>query len=268
MSLTPPSTATLTFALPPSLSAAQSRQLERYLAARLGGSVQVMPADSYESLFKNVRSGRTHAAWAPPFLCARLESQGQRVLVWGLRKGRPTYRSALLARAGESLTLETLQGKAAAWVDSDSTGGYLLAIALLKSKNLEPSQVFRSQAYLGTYRRALEAVRDGAADVAAVYCPPEATGQTWEAGVEEALPGEAARFSLVTYTEEAPNAGVVVSNTLSPAQTTALEQAFASLAENAEGKALLRDVFSGMERFERAPPKSFRSLYQLAVASL
>lgn len=111
-------------------------------------------------------------------------------------------------------------------------------------------------------------MREGAADVAAVYCPPEATGQGWEAGVEEALPGAAGQFSLVAFTEEAPNAGLVVASTLSPAQITGLEQAFVTLADHDEGRALLREVFSGMERFERAPPNSYRLLYQLAVSSL
>lgn len=143
--------AALHLALPPSLTAAQSLALERYLGERLG-AVKVAPAESYESLFKDVRSGRTHAAWAPPFLCARLESQGQRVLVWGLRKGRATYRSALVARAGAGLTLTTLKGTAVAWVDTDSTGGYLLAVAMLKSRGLEPARLFRSQSYVGTYR--------------------------------------------------------------------------------------------------------------------
>lgn len=262
------STASLTFALPPSLSPPQARQLERFLAARIGKGLHVVVAGGYEVLFKDLRAGRAHAAWAPPFLCARLESQGLRVLMWGLRKGRPTYRAALLARAGAGLTLERLDGTAAAWVDTESTAGYLLPAALLKSHGLDAAQLFRSHAYMGTYRRALEAVRDGKADVASIYCPPQATGLTWETGVEEALPGESARFSLVAYTEEAPNAGVVVSNALSPAHTDALESAFAALTQGPEGESLLRDVFSGMERFERAPPRSYRSLYQLAVSAL
>ena len=258
----------LKFALPPSLSPVQAQQLERYLQARLGSGVQVAAAEGYEHLFQEMRAGRTHASWAPPFLCARLESQGLRVVVWGLRKGLPTYRSALVARAGSGLTLDKLQGTAVAWVDAESTAGYLLPYVMLKGRGLEPAQLFRSQAYLGTYRRALEAVRDGTADVAPVYCPPEATGRTWEVGLEEALPGEAAAFELVSYTDEAPNAGVVVANSLSLAQTSALEEAFVTLGANPEGRALLQEVFSGMERFERAPKMSYRSLYRLAVSSL
>ena len=258
----------LLFGLPPSFTPQQSSRLRRHLEAALGQDVAVVTSQNYTTLFQQLRAGQAHAAWAPPFLCARLESQGQRVLMWGLRKGLATYRSALLARADSKLTLQTLQGSAAAWVDTESTGGYLLAVAMLKARGLEAKHLFRSETYYGTYGKALGAVRDGAADVAAVYCPPEATGRGWEAGVDEALPGHARQFRLVGYTAEAPNGGVVVTGALTPERTEAMERAFGELHGSDVGRGVLRDVFSGMERFERAPPRSYRSLYALAVSSL
>lgn len=256
------------FGLLPTLSAEQALQLKGALAPALGPSLEVEVCRSYDALFEGVRSGRLHAAWASPFLCARLEAQGTQVAVWGVRRNAPTYRSALVARAGAGLTLERLAGARAAWVDPDSTGGYLLGAMLLKSKGLDPRRLFQAQAFLGNYRRALEAVRDGAADVTAVYCPPASTGRTFEAGIEDVLPGEAGRFALVAYTEEAPNGGVVVAGTVPKAAVARLESAFLGLGGSAEGRALLGAVFSGMDGFERAPQLGYRAIYRLAVSAL
>jgi phosphonate transport system substrate-binding protein len=267
----PPAVSTsspLLFALPPSLSSPQAGQLERFLVARHGPGTRVVVPESYGALYEGIRSGQLSAGWAPPFLCARLEAQGTPILLWSVRHGVATYRSALVARAGSTLTLQTLAGTSVAWVDPDSTAGYLLACALLKSHGLEPAQLFRAQAFLGTYRRALEAVRDGEADVAAVYCPPARTGRSFAEGLEEMLPGQGRNFSLVSYTEEAPNAGVVASPALSPKQSEALSATFLALKESKEGEGILRDVFSGMEHFSPAPRQGYRSLYRLAVATL
>ena len=42
-------------------------------------------------------------------------------------------------------------------------------LALLQSKKLEPAKLFASQAFVGSYRAALEAVLDNKADVAGVF---------------------------------------------------------------------------------------------------
>src|SRR4051794_34359155 len=97
------------FVLPPSLGSehAQDRadKLVFFLQTALGKPVEVNVAASYEALAKDLLSGRADAAWAPPFVCARTEAMGVRVLVRGVRLGMSSYRSALVCRAGARLTL-------------------------------------------------------------------------------------------------------------------------------------------------------------------
>jgi phosphonate transport system substrate-binding protein len=272
MSAPPPSTRfAFRFGLPPSLgsTAAQERAelLSAFVEQALGKRVEVSVAPSYEALAKDLLAGRADAVWAPPFVCARVEAMGVRVLARGVRRGRSSYRSALVARAGSGLTLEKLQGARMAWVDRDSVAGYLLPVASLKSRGLEPGRIFASQQFTGSYRAALEAVQSGVADVASIFCPPASTDMTYANGVEVVLPGHSAAFELIAYTEESPNDGVPVGMTVAPELVGTLERMLLALHQSEEGLRLLTDIFQA-ERFEPAPRMGYRALYRVALASL
>jgi len=259
------------FGLPSSLGANIARvradRLENLLSPQIGKLVQVQIAASYDALAKDVQEGRLDAVWAPPFVCARLESQNLRVLVRGVRKGASTYRAALVARAGSGLTLEQLQGTRVAWVDRDSVAGFLLPLALLKSKKLEPAKLFSQQQFVGSYRAALEAVLEGKADVASVYCAPEGNGTDYEANVEQLLPGKGRALQLVATTDEAPNDGVCLAASVTPEAASALEAAFLGMGRSPDGQLLLHEVFN-LDGFEPAPKMGYRALYRVALSTL
>ncbi len=270
MSVTSTSARRVRFALPPSLGPSVARdradRLERFLAGALGRPVEVTVAPSYEALSKDVLSGRVDAAWAPPFVCARVEAMGVRVLVRGVRKGASSYRAALLCRGKTPVNLEQLGGQRAAWVDQDSVGGYLLAMALLKAKNIEPARTFFAQSFFGSYRDALEAVYSSRADVSSIFCPPAGFEGSWAESVEEVLPGRSREFALISYTDEAPNDGVVVSMTATDEVIQAMESALLDMSRSPDAT-LLSDTFRA-DRFEPAPRLGYRALYRVALASL
>lgn len=260
------------FALPPSLGSEGARdradKLCAFLQEALGKPVEVNVAPSYEALAKDLLSGRADAAWAPPFVCARTEAMGIRVLVRGVRLGMSSYRAALVCRAGARMTLEKLKNTTAAWVDRDAVAGYLLPVAYLKSQGVEPARIFAAQQFTGSYRGALEAVLSGAADVAGVFCPPASTGLSFSAGIEKVLGARAGdKFELIAYTDEAPNDGVPVAMNVPPAVASALEATLLGLGDKPEGQELLKNVFSA-DRFEPAPRMGYRALYRVALASL
>jgi phosphonate transport system substrate-binding protein len=260
------------FVLPPSLGSEGARdrgdRLGAFLQNALGKPVEVSVAASYEALSKDLLSGRADAAWAPPFVCARTEAMGVRVLVRGVRLGMSSYRAALVCRAGARLSLESLKGTTAAWVDRDAVAGYLLPVAYLKSRGVEPARIFTAQHFTGSYRGALEEVLSGAADVAGVFCPPASTGLSYAAGVEKVLGSRADdKFELIAYTEEAPNDGVPVAMNVPPQLVSTLESTLLGLESSPEGQELLKKVFSA-DRFEPAPRMGYRALYRVALASL
>jgi phosphonate transport system substrate-binding protein len=274
MSVNPPSPARspFRFELPPSLGTEGVREradrLMSFLQGALGRPVEVSVAASYEVLAKDLLSGRADAAWAPPFVCARTEAMGVRVLVRGVRLGLSSYRAALVCKAGTGLSVDRLKGLAAAWVDRDAVAGFLLPTAYLKSQGVEPVRTFSAQHFAGSYRGALEAVLSGTVSVASVFCPPASTGLSFTAGVEKVLgPGAGDKFELLAYTDEAPNDGVPVSMGVPSLLAGRLEETLLGLPETPEGQALLSGVFSA-DRFEPAPRMGYRALYRVALASL
>lgn len=259
------------FDLPPSLGADQLRarasKLEQFFGEALGRRVEVQVAQSYEQLAKDVLAGRADAAWAPPFVCARLEAMAARALARGVRNGSSVYRSALVCLKDHKMALETLSGVSVAWVDKDSVGGYLLPIAFLKSKGIDPSKVFFAQTFAGSYRAALEQLCEGKVELAAVFAPPANAATGIATGADEIFPGCAAKIRVLAYTDESPNDGVVLSPNADGAAVLALEKTLLTLEKTPEGRAVLAEVF-GCDRFEPAPRMGYRALYRVAMASL
>lgn len=259
----------LRFALPPSLGTAEALTRARgfgdHLADKVGTAVSVVVAPNYATLQSMVIDGVVHVAWAPPFVCARLELKGLRVAVRGSRAGATSYRAALVCRknARHELTALSLRGLGAAWVDKDSVGGYLLAAALLKTKGIDPGSVFREQRFLGSYREALRAVLEERLDVSSVFAAPDGTASE---GITETLPGHADDFGVVAYTAESPNDGVVLSAALSQRLGAAVSSALLEMHSTPEGVNLLKRTFR-IDKFDAAPPGSYRSLYRLALGS-
>jgi phosphonate transport system substrate-binding protein len=260
----------LLFALPPSLGkdlGQRPQQLQAYLRAALGRDVEVVTPASYEQLARELLSGKVDAAWAPPFVCARIEAMGVRVLVRGVRNGASTYRAALICRKDANVTLDTLSGTTAAWSDRDSVGGYLLPMAWLREKGHEPARLFFRQDFAGSYRAALEAVAQSRADITSMFAPSAKGGQPQGTGLDEVWPGHENDFKVIAYTEDAPNDGVAVSMSLNANVVADLEKALLNLHQSPDGAAVLKDCFHA-ERFEVSPRMGYRALYRVALASL
>ncbi|MDP2275768.1 MAG: PhnD/SsuA/transferrin family substrate-binding protein [Archangium sp.] len=258
------------FAIPSSLGnevGGRAQQLQAHLTAALGRETEVVQPATYEQLARELLSGKVDAAWAPPFVCARIEAMGVRVLVRGVRDGASAYRAALLTRKDSNLTLDTLKGTTAAWSDRDSVGGFLLPMAFLRDRGLDPMKTFAQQDFLGNYRNALEAVLEGKADVTSVFAPAAKAGTTATTGLAQMWPEKENSFRVLGFTEEAPNDGVAVSMGAGSATVTELEKMLLSMHSTPEGAAVLKDCFHA-DKFELAPRMGYRALYRVALASL
>lgn len=253
----------LRFGIPPSLgmteAEARAQKLADYFKGHGESQVTVRVSPSYEQLARDVLSGNLDAAWAPPFVCARLEAMGASVRARGVRHGGATYRAALLCRPETPFDVGNLFSVRAVWNDQDSVGGYLLPIAWLRGLKVETATAFKSQAFVGSYREAVEEVLLGRADLTSVFAPLHDT----LAGLDEFLPHSRERFKVVGVTAEAPNDGVVFSPLSKPSVIEGVEKKFLALHESAEGLGVLKDVFAA-DRFEPAPRMGYRALYPIA----
>ena len=201
----------LTILFPPTLgrvrASARAQLLAETLGRQLGQRTFVRVAENYAELEAKVMAGEVDIAWAPPSICARAEQQELTILK-AVRHNRSMYRSVMVCRQGDNLDLDSLQGKRAAWVDPQSTGGRLLAISMLRQRGIDTSSLFESETYHGSYQGALLAVIRGQADISSTFCyGVEDVDVRWS--LSEHVGASEVQLQGFAFTDESPSDGLI-----------------------------------------------------------
>jgi ABC-type phosphate/phosphonate transport system substrate-binding protein len=252
----------LLFILPPSLGSAKATAraelLEAALHRTLDAPVSVVIAGSYGEVAERATSGNAHLVWAPAAVCAGLPAA--RAVFTVRRGGKCTYRSALIGRREQGLTLDSLTGTRAAWADPLSAGGYLLAMAMLRERGLDAGRTFNSQVFVGSHRAAVEAVLHGSADVTAVSVLGEdpaaiADMMRWYAGPS----GD--RLATLAVSEPCPNDAIVLTMALGEDRAQQLAERLVPTTPNARARSRLLSaleaedlVHAELEAYHRLRP--------------
>lgn len=130
---------------------------------------RVLP--SYETLKEEVAAGEAALVWAPPLVAIGLESAGSASIdLCCTRGGQADYHAALFTRHASDLeTLADLKDRHAAWVDANSSAGYLLPRMKIRAEGMKLDGLFARESFLGTHARVACAVLAGEADAGATY---------------------------------------------------------------------------------------------------
>jgi len=222
------------------------------LSAKLGVTIEVQVAESYDALTSRVLGGDVHLAWAPPVVCARVE-EDVRCILKAIRQGRSSYQAALVVRAGEVTRKEDLAGLRAAWVDPLSSGGYLLATHYLSSVDMPPDATFGEQRFTGSYRASLEAVAGGAADVTSIYVTRTSREHARER-IADLAGKHGDLLDVLLFTRATPNDGLIVTNAVDPDQAEKIAESLVDEPPVSLAKAL------EVDGFERSLPADYRML--------
>jgi serine/threonine protein kinase len=215
---------TLTFAVVSGSLSAESDLSEmcRELERTLSRPVRPRVLRSYAELKFEVEAGRVQIVWAPPLVAIDLEDAGlASIELCCTRGGQVCYFAAIFTRPASHLEkLEDLRGCHAAWVDADSSAGYLLPRLRLVAEGLDPDTLFGRESFLGTHAGVARAVLKGEADVGATYLLLDgATERPLSAGWLEAGAGINSAFLLATA-GPIPSDAIVLSSRL-PAELCA-----------------------------------------------
>jgi two-component system, NtrC family, sensor kinase len=222
----------------------------RVLSEHLGRPVVVEFAPTYEAVEAELAAGQVDMAWATAEQCDAFAPRARSVLR-AVRSGSYHYQAALVCRAEEPLTLETLQGRRAAWVAPRSTGGYLMPLRFFREQGLRPEAVLSEQRFLGTYRRALLAVLAGEADLTSVYST-HGSELAVRATLAYHLGEDAERLAAFAYTQPALADGIILTRRMSEADAAAIEALLSRLNTDGAGLEMLMGPFS-VEGFVVAP---------------
>ena len=222
----------------------------RALSERLGRPVVMTIAPTYEALEAELAAGRVDMAWGTAEQCNAFEPQARAVLR-AVRSGSWHYHSALVCRADAPLTLETLQGTRVAWVAPRSTGGHLLPLRDLESRGLRPGTLFSEQRFLGTYRKALDAVMRGEADVTAIFSN-HTDALAMRATLTSYLGEDASRLTPFHFTTSTLADGLILTKRLSEEDTAQLISVLTRMNTDGAGLEMLMGPFR-VEGFIRSP---------------
>lgn len=235
--------------LSPARGAKAARQHGRRLASlleqRLNRQVRTAAFADYAGLVDALSTGAVDIAWMPPLLFVEAMERGAEAIVVAKRSGSTSYRSVVFVRADSELqTLEDLRGNSVAWVDPESSSGYLAAAATI-ARELGPlSQVFSEQSFVGSHRAVCEAVVKGWATAGATYASLDPEGNWAAAGWDDFLPGRAGEIRAIASSDPIPGDNIAHRSGLPPRIVEQLVEVFTELGDDVEGKEILRDVFS------------------------
>lgn len=165
----PDASGLLRFGLVPTMSDARLTALSAALRVALRRRCSVVRYFSYAELVSALEEERVDLAWMSPVAYVRAQKRGAAQRLFTLeRHARTTYSSALLGRGIASLS--DVIGKRAVWVDPWSAAGYLMPRHLLRIHGFPPEEVLASEGFAGSYEVALDALREGTADLTGSFC--------------------------------------------------------------------------------------------------
>ena len=156
--------------LPAPVVRARFSPLARYLAEKTGVPVKVRVGRSYEELIRAVGQDKVDVAFIGPMGYVKLtESYGPKpLLVRIVTKGSPYFSGRIVVRSsGPIKRISDLRGKRIAFVDPDSTMGYVVPMYILAGAGLGPGE-FKGPYFLGSHVEVARRVLSGDFDAGAV----------------------------------------------------------------------------------------------------
>ena len=224
--------------------------------------VVVMPhhADAYRRLAADFSDGVVGMAWMPPLLCIELDKRAATAqVVLPVRRGALTYHSALVARRGAGpRSLSEIKRVRVAWVDPESSSGYLVPRLPLQAQGRALDTMFSGEVMVGSHAAVLDAVEAGRADVGATYCASKAPKWTQLGGTERPL-------DALTVTSAIPNDAVVFSpNVPEAARAKLVRWLLVEMSPNAQRLTL---ELMGASQFRLASANHFTPLRRMLSAA-
>ncbi|MBL8685678.1 MAG: phosphonate ABC transporter, permease protein PhnE [Myxococcales bacterium] len=221
--------------------------LARALSARIQLPVRAFVTLDSTALVEAMRSGQVHFGWLTPAPLILAEQFFDcRVVLTQVRRGSPSYFSALVVRDDSPIrTPEDLRGRSIAWIEPNSTSGFVIPRYLLAARGLEPERTFRQQVFAGGHDSAVLAVYNGQVDVAAVWAePPSDGGGAWTRFLRNRPPP---RLRPILYSPPIPSDAVGVHPNFLRAHgalVRSVKNALVSMGQSEEGRAILRRLNS------------------------
>ena len=147
-------------------------ELGAYLKSELGvRDVEIVLARDYDQALKQLINHETDISWLGAISYVRGAEKNKLIpLVKPIVNGATFYRSAIIARSGGDIkTVSDLRGKKMAWVDKNSTSGYMMAKALMRESGIDADRDLAETDFVGSHTAVVLNVLLGEMDAGACY---------------------------------------------------------------------------------------------------
>jgi len=227
------------------------RQIEAYLAGRLGRAVSVVKRRTYREVTSLLVAAQLDAAWicGYPFVQHR---EALEVLAVPAYRGAPLYQSYLIVRRDrEAKGLADLRGDIHAFSDPDSNSGFLVTRAALDSLGAAPTTFFARSFFTYGHRNVIRAVASGLANSGSV------DGYVWDVMADIEAP-------LVTATRVVERSApmgfppIAAARAGDPGLRRGIRQALLAMPQDPTGRAILSTL--RLDGFAEADPSLFASI--------
>jgi len=237
---------------------AAANDLLRWLGNEIGRPIVPRVALSYDELSPLFEREEVDFAWLPPIAFLRLRSKNLvRTLYVNERHGARAFHAILAVRSGsQHYSLDRLRGARAAWIDPQSTTGYILPRIDMAARGFDPTATFSEERFLGSHDAAARAVLEGRSDVVGTFAEYEGE-RLARAGFSTT--GSASDWRVVLRGRESPSDVLASRATLEPDLSTAVKTALARALAAPETAKLVRDVLH-VDAFGDADDARYASL--------
>jgi phosphonate transport system substrate-binding protein len=232
---------------------ATGEEFGQVLGKLVGVPVRVTVASDYAAVIEALRNRTADLAFVHPggYVLASREAKA-RIVAKNLWHGKATFTSRIYVRKDSGIaSLEELRGKTIAFVDVNSSSGYIYPMVLLIKrglvKNRDPKTFFREAVFSGAHDASMRALLNGHVDAIASF----------DMAREQYLkdPAERERLAVVAETEPIPEAGIAARDGLDPALFAKVRAALLQIRAPAHA-ALLKRLYD-IDGFEAAEDREY-----------
>lgn len=239
-----------------------------YFRSRLGVECRIFQATDYAGVVQALTGGQIPMARLGPasYASAWIDSNGavEPLVTWYAPTGQAGYYSVLIVRADSPFQrIEDLRGRTLAWADPNSTSGYLVPLAALRSQNLDPARFFSRTVFSGGHEQSVLGVLNGNFDAAFTWtADDDAFGQLRMMIDRGVLQRD--RIRVILQSPLIPNPPICVRKDLPAEMKADLTNFFLAMAQ--DNMAMAEAVAAGRTTgFLRATEEMYRPIVDVAL---
>jgi phosphate/phosphite/phosphonate ABC transporter binding protein len=233
----------------PALMFKKYKPLADYLAGKLGKRVELKVGVDFESTIKDLGENVTQlcALGATTYVGAH-KRYGIRVIVKGLRDGKPYHRAVIITRADSDMqSLKDLKGRTFAFGDLQSAASHIVPRTMLKDSGVDLKDL-QFYHYLGHHDEVAQAVLNGDFDAGAVI-------ET----VADKYKDQGLRF--VKFSDAIPELNICSNVSLSEKDLSIIKSSLVSLKDSSpEGAQVLKSIDEHYTGFAEAHDSDYEGI--------